>query len=234
MARVVGGGARVAMEEKERGEWTSPIHVRFAHPHGQPSPNFAGSRFCGCFMHSAQHVGNSAACPRPPLPPQSNQWPAFIHSLTHPSPQADMMLAAARSSSLLLPRSLRPAGQHARFAAAAATGGWQKEYEFILAEKKDKVALLTLNRPKALNALCNGIIRDLLEVCLLVWVDASWQLCMVSCVGPCLVHICVHMPSNLTPPPPPHCVSLLPLHATFHCNRQRPTLPRTRAWAPSC
>lgn len=45
----------------------------------------------------------------------------------------------------------------------APAGKWEKEYDFILAEKKGKVALLTLNRPKALNALCNGIIQDLID-----------------------------------------------------------------------
>jgi enoyl-CoA hydratase len=35
------------------------------------------------------------------------------------------------------------------------------EYEYILAEKKGRVGLITLNRPKALNALCDGLISEL-------------------------------------------------------------------------
>ncbi|NMM44883.1 enoyl-CoA hydratase [Rhodospirillaceae bacterium KN72] len=34
-------------------------------------------------------------------------------------------------------------------------------YEYILVEKKESVGLITLNRPKALNALCAGLIDDL-------------------------------------------------------------------------
>eukprot|EP00343_Euplotes_focardii_P009517 CAMPEP_0205827216 /NCGR_PEP_ID=MMETSP0206-20130828/31265_1 /ASSEMBLY_ACC=CAM_ASM_000279 /TAXON_ID=36767 /ORGANISM="Euplotes focardii, Strain TN1" /LENGTH=259 /DNA_ID=CAMNT_0053127905 /DNA_START=87 /DNA_END=866 /DNA_ORIENTATION=+ len=33
--------------------------------------------------------------------------------------------------------------------------------EFILAEKRDNVGLITLNRPKALNALCDGLVKEL-------------------------------------------------------------------------
>ena len=42
-----------------------------------------------------------------------------------------------------------------------------KSYEYILTEKKsdEKVALLTLNRPKALNALCDGLISDIIDAC---------------------------------------------------------------------
>ncbi len=71
-----------------------------------------------------------------------------------------------RRSSLLLrplPLSSITSTTVARPMTAAASGTWEKSYEFILAERRDKVALLTLNRPKALNALCNGIIQDLIE-----------------------------------------------------------------------
>ncbi|KAM3572805.1 hypothetical protein VYU27_005218 [Nannochloropsis oceanica] len=71
-----------------------------------------------------------------------------------------------RRSSLLLrplPLSSITSTTVARSMTAGACGTWEKSYEFILAERRDKVALLTLNRPKALNALCNGIIQDLIE-----------------------------------------------------------------------
>jgi len=77
-----------------------------------------------------------------------------------------MMLARSthlRRSGLLLRPLASSSSTTARPLTAAAGGGWEKSYEFILAERKDRVALLTLNRPKALNALCNGIIRDLIE-----------------------------------------------------------------------
>ncbi|CAM9644425.1 unnamed protein product, partial [Ectocarpus fasciculatus] len=37
------------------------------------------------------------------------------------------------------------------------------EYEYILAEQRGAVGLITLNRPKALNALCNGLLDDLIH-----------------------------------------------------------------------
>lgn len=39
----------------------------------------------------------------------------------------------------------------------------KSSYEYILAEKKGKVGLITLNRPKALNALCNGLSEELVH-----------------------------------------------------------------------
>ena len=36
-------------------------------------------------------------------------------------------------------------------------------YEFVIAEKRGAVGLITLNRPKALNALCNGLSEDLVH-----------------------------------------------------------------------
>ena len=35
--------------------------------------------------------------------------------------------------------------------------------EFIIAEKKDKIGVVTLNRPDAMNALCAGLIVELAE-----------------------------------------------------------------------
>lgn len=39
----------------------------------------------------------------------------------------------------------------------------EKGYEFITSEIKDNVGLITLNRPKALNALCEGLINEVLH-----------------------------------------------------------------------
>ena len=38
-------------------------------------------------------------------------------------------------------------------------------YEYIITEIKDRVGLITLNRPKALNALCNGLMNEVLHAC---------------------------------------------------------------------
>ncbi|KAL7556356.1 hypothetical protein ACA910_006284 [Epithemia clementina (nom. ined.)] len=38
-------------------------------------------------------------------------------------------------------------------------------YEFVLVEKRDQVGLVTLNRPRALNALCDGLFDDLIHAC---------------------------------------------------------------------
>lgn len=37
------------------------------------------------------------------------------------------------------------------------------KYEYILVEKRGKVGLITLNRPKALNALCDGLVKELVD-----------------------------------------------------------------------
>lgn len=35
------------------------------------------------------------------------------------------------------------------------------EWEYIIVERRGKVGLITLNRPKQLNALCDGLIHEL-------------------------------------------------------------------------
>lgn len=45
----------------------------------------------------------------------------------------------------------------------AMSSGLKPEYEFIKAEISDKAGLITLNRPKALNALCDGLLNDLIH-----------------------------------------------------------------------
>ena len=79
-------------------------------------------------------------------------------------------------------------------------------YEYILASKKGNVGMITLNRPKALNALCDGLLEDLIHaakvtltalhlrinsrrtfVC--VWI-LVWQTCVCNsnvCVCVCLL-----------------------------------------------
>lgn len=46
-------------------------------------------------------------------------------------------------------------------------------YEFVLAEKREHVGLITLNRPKALNALCDGLLADLVHAATAFDVDDS-------------------------------------------------------------
>ena len=40
-----------------------------------------------------------------------------------------------------------------------------KEYDHIIAEVRGKVGLITLNRPKALNALCTPLLADITHAC---------------------------------------------------------------------
>lgn len=41
----------------------------------------------------------------------------------------------------------------------------ESSYEFIKTEQKDNVGVITLHRPKALNALCQGLVAEVLQAC---------------------------------------------------------------------
>jgi len=56
-------------------------------------------------------------------------------------------------------------------AAAAAPSVAEKKYEYLTVEMKGRVGVVTLNRPKALNALCDGLMKELL--CVLKGFDAD-------------------------------------------------------------
>jgi len=50
-----------------------------------------------------------------------------------------------------------------RAMSSASASGLKAEYEFIKAEVSGNAGLITLNRPKALNALCDGLLKDLIH-----------------------------------------------------------------------
>ena len=62
----------------------------------------------------------------------------------------------------ILTRTARTAFPKTRTFASATT--IQGEFEYIIPEVKGKIGWITLNRPKALNALCNGLIAELNDV----------------------------------------------------------------------
>lgn len=71
---------------------------------------------------------------------------------------------------MLVLRNLK-SNQSYRWLGATATKTWRcistttlkDSYEHVLVEKRDKVGVVTLNRPKALNALCDALFDDLLH-----------------------------------------------------------------------
>lgn len=65
----------------------------------------------------------------------------------------------ARRTSLIANRASRALRFH------CTDGGLKSSYEYILAEKNGAVGVVTLNRPKALNALCNGLCEDVIHAC---------------------------------------------------------------------
>ncbi len=46
---------------------------------------------------------------------------------------------------------------------AMSSEGLKSSYEFIKAEIHGNAGLITLNRPKALNALCDGLLKDVIH-----------------------------------------------------------------------
>ena len=46
---------------------------------------------------------------------------------------------------------------------SSSSGELKDSYEYILASKKGNVGTIVLNRPKALNALCDGLLEDLIH-----------------------------------------------------------------------
>lgn len=71
------------------------------------------------------------------------------------------------------------------FARCMSDKALRPEYEYILAEKTGKTGLITLNRPKALNALCNGLLDDLIHAARAFDDDAE---VLVLCSLCCCVH----------------------------------------------
>ncbi|MBT5108938.1 MAG: enoyl-CoA hydratase, partial [Rhodospirillaceae bacterium] len=53
--------------------------------------------------------------------------------------------------------------------------------EFIIAEKKDKIGVVTLNRPDAMNALCAGLIVELAQA--LDAFEADDDICVIVITG---------------------------------------------------
>ena len=68
-----------------------------------------------------------------------------------------------RAGASLGSRMGRVGGSIARRSMSTSTPGLKEEYEFIKAERRDGAGLITLHRPKALNALCDGLLNDLIH-----------------------------------------------------------------------
>jgi 1,4-dihydroxy-2-naphthoyl-CoA synthase len=62
-------------------------------------------------------------------------------------------------TNIVLRRSLGMTGMPARALSTAAPA----EYEHILVEQKGRVGYITLNRPKALNALCDALLEEVIR-----------------------------------------------------------------------
>lgn len=77
------------------------------------------------------------------------------HTPAHQSTMMNARIAfrACLKRATRLPRTLRP----------ACFSTLKDSYEHVLVEKREKVGLLTLNRPKALNALCDALFDDLIH-----------------------------------------------------------------------
>uniref|UniRef100_A0A182N3W7 Probable enoyl-CoA hydratase, mitochondrial n=1 Tax=Anopheles dirus TaxID=7168 RepID=A0A182N3W7_9DIPT len=110
---------------------------------------------CGCANRSQSESCPSFSC--------VNIWVNFVHApKNNIMANIGRMLASRVASQLVRNASVGQQQQQAnllRFYSSA-----PKSYEFIKAEltgEKQNVALITLNRPKALNALCNGLVAEI-------------------------------------------------------------------------
>ena len=57
----------------------------------------------------------------------------------------------------------RAAAANFSSSSSSSSGELKDSYEYILASKKGNVGTIVLNRPKALNALCDGLLEDLIH-----------------------------------------------------------------------
>lgn len=114
----------------------------------------AGSRISGVRMMGMSFAG-TARCRLSRFGTRSGSWPsASVHALP---PQ----LRVARSSP---------------FSSAAGD-------DLVLLDKRDRVAILTLNRPKALNALSDGLMRELVDKLRQAESDADVRAMVVTGTG---------------------------------------------------
>ena len=97
---------------------------------------------------------------------------SLLFTLTHPARLPQTMLA--RASKLALARGLRNVANNKRTLSSFGT------YNTLLTEQRDNVAVITLNRPKALNALCDELIAELNTVTRIMDKDPSVKAIVIT------------------------------------------------------